>query len=117
MDYYNPYNNNVNNNYLSNQSIISPQYQGYVPQSNNQMGNPPIQNNNPPNNQSWNNSIQQINNPINEKEYILLDGSTPNKKKKYVFVEEVDVPSPSFTLDDIKKIISDEFDRRFGEEK
>ena len=56
-------------------------------------------------------------------EYILLDGSAPNKKKKYVFVGEIDMqtnvvqPLPSFTLEDIRKVIAHEFDVRFGEEK
>ena len=52
-----------------------------------------------------------------EKEFILLDGSTPNKKKKYVFVGEIDITQPVFSLEDIRKIVSDEFDRRFGEEE
>ena len=57
------------------------------------------------------------------REYILLDGSAPNKKRKYVFVGEVDMqtnsvnPLPSFSLEDIRKIVSHEFDVRFGEEK
>ena len=56
-------------------------------------------------------------------EYILLDGSTPNKKRKYVFVGEVDMqtnvvqPLPSFTLEDVRKVVAREFDVRFGEEK
>lgn len=56
-------------------------------------------------------------------EYILLDGSAPNKKRKYVFVGEVDMqinaiqPLPSFTLDDVRKVVAREFDVRFGEEK
>ena len=56
-------------------------------------------------------------------EYILLDGSTPNKKRKYVFVGEVDMqtnavqPLPSFTLEDVRKVVAHEFDVRFGEEK
>ena len=56
-------------------------------------------------------------------EYILLDGSAPNKKRKYVFVGEVDMqtnavqPLPSFTLDDVRKVVAHEFDVRFGEEK
>ena len=52
-----------------------------------------------------------------EKEFILLDGSTPNKKRKYVFVGEIDITQPVFSLEDIRKIVSDEFDRRFGEEE
>ena len=56
-------------------------------------------------------------------EYILLDGSAPNKKRKYVFVGEVDMqtnavqPLPSFTLEDVRKVVACEFDVRFGEEK
>lgn len=56
-------------------------------------------------------------------EYILLDGSAPNKKRKYVFVGEVDMQTnaiqslPSFTLEDVRKVIAHEFDVRFGEEK
>ena len=58
-----------------------------------------------------------------EKEYILMDSNVPNKKKKYVYVGEVDAPinnftqQQSFTLDDIRAIIAKEFDTRFGEEK
>ena len=56
-------------------------------------------------------------------EYILLDGSAPNKKRKYIFVGEVDMqtnavqPLPSFTLEDVRKVVAHEFDVRFGEEK
>lgn len=56
-------------------------------------------------------------------EYILLDGSAPNKKRKYVFVGEVDMqtnvvqPLPSFTLEDVRKVVAREFDVRFGEDK
>lgn len=56
-------------------------------------------------------------------EYILLDGSAPNKKRKYVFVGEVDMqtnavqPLPSFTLEDVRRAVAHEFDVRFGEEK
>ena len=56
-------------------------------------------------------------------EYILLDGSAPNKKRKYVFVGEVDIqtnvvtPLPSFTLEDVRNVVAHEFDARFGEEK
>lgn len=56
-------------------------------------------------------------------EYILLDGSAHNKKRKYVFVGEVDMqtnvmqPLPSFTLEDVRKVVAHEFDVRFGEEK
>lgn len=65
-------------------------------------------------------SSQQAQNPV---EYILLDGSAPNKKRKYVFVGEVDMqtnaiqPLPSFTLEDVRKVVASEFDVRFGEEK
>lgn len=56
-------------------------------------------------------------------EYILLDGSASNKKRKYVFVGEVDMqtnaiqPLPSFSLEDVRQIVAHEFDVRFGEEK
>lgn len=56
-------------------------------------------------------------------EYVLLDGSAPNKKRKYVFVGEVDMqtnavqPLPSFTLEDVRRVVAREFDVRFGEEK
>ena len=56
-------------------------------------------------------------------EYILLDGSAPNKKRKYIFVGEVDIqtnvvqPLPSFTLEDVRNVVAREFDARFGEEK
>lgn len=99
----------------SNNNLIQPSPPQYIPQNNNQSFwngnyNMPMQN------------IQQspaqpnIQNP-NEKEFILLDGSAPNKKRKYVFVEEIDVTQPVFSLEDIRKIVSDEFDRRFGEEE
>lgn len=98
-----------------NGNIVHPNPPQYIPQNNNQnfwngSYNIPMQN------------IQQspaqpnIQNQ-NEKEFILLDGSTPNKKRKYVFVEEIDVTQPVFSLEDIRKIVSDEFDRRFGEEE
>ena len=63
---------------------------------------------------------QQSQDPV---EYILLDGSAPNKKRKYVFVGEVDMqtnvvqPLPSFSLEDIRSVVAREFDVRFGEEK
>ena len=132
----NSYNNNIgtntiDNNYMnggkgttsftnnmvtqSNNNLIQPSPPQYIPQNNNQTFwnssyNMPMQN------------IQQspaqpnIQNQ-NEKEFILLDGSAPNKKRKYVFVEEIDVTQPVFSLEDIRKIVSDEFDRRFGEEE
>lgn len=98
-----------------NGNIVHPSPPQYIPQNNNQTFwngnyNMPMQN------------IQQspaqsnIQNQ-NEKEFILLDGSAPNKKRKYVFVEEIDVTQPVFSLEDIRKIVSDEFDRRFGEEE
>lgn len=99
----------------SNNNLIQPNSPQYIPQNNNQSFwngnyNMPVQN------------IQQfpaqpnIQNQ-NEKEFILLDGSAPNKKRKYVFVEEIDVTQPVFSLEDIRKIVSDEFDRRFGKEE
>ena len=65
-------------------------------------------------------SSQQTQDPV---EYILLDGSAPNKKRKYVFVGEVDMqtnvvqPLPYFSLEDVKNVVAHEFDVRFGEEK
>lgn len=65
-------------------------------------------------------SSQQTQDPV---EYILLDGSAPNKKRKYVFVGEVDMqtnvvqPLPYFSLDDVRNVVAREFDARFGEEK
>lgn len=127
--------NNVNPNYqgVSQNTPIDNSYmnggKNIIPQSNNNMihSSPPqfIPQNN--NQTFWNgnynmpmqNSSQtsaQSNNQ-NEKEFILLDGSSPNKKRKYVFVEEIDVTQPVFSLEDIRKIVSDEFDRRFGEEE
>ena len=136
MDYKN-YNNNVNymqqpigqgqvnyNNYTPSQTEGYPNIPNINSQNNINMNTPgmstPVQNNmyNPPNYQFWNVPNQQSFPNINEKEYILLDGTNPNKKKKYVYVGEVDVSnSNNISLEDIKKIISDEFDRRFGEEK
>ena len=105
----NSYNNNIgtntiDNNYMnggkgttsftnnmvtqSNNNLIQPSPPQYIPQNNNQT--------------FWNSR---------------LDGSAPNKKRKYVFVEEIDVTQPVFSLEDIRKIVSDEFDRRFGEEE
>lgn len=63
---------------------------------------------------------QQTQDPV---EYILLDGSAPNKKRKYVFVGEVDMqtnvvqPLPYFSLEDVRNVVAREFDARFGEEK
>ena len=68
----------------------------------------------------YNQSSQQMQDMT---EYILLDGSAPNKKRKYVFVGEVDMqtnvvtPLPSFTLEDVRNVVAREFDARFGEEK
>lgn len=67
--------------------------------------------------------IQQPVQQSNTTEYILIPTGTPNRMKKYVLVGEVDMqtnavtPLPPFSLDDIKKTISHEFDIRFGEEK
>jgi len=127
--------NNVNSNYqgVSQNTPIDNNYmnggKNIIPQSNNNMIHPSPPQFIPQNtNQTfWNgnynmpmqNSSQtpvQSNNQ-NEKEFILLDGSTPNKKKKYVFVGEIDITQPVFSLEDIRKIVSDEFDRRFGEEE
>lgn len=101
-------NNYYNNNpYYNNQFI--PPLNNYIPLNNGQI------------NWNQNGNQNQLNQNIdinsNEKEFILLDGSSPNKKRKYVFVEEIDVPQPIFSLEDIRKIVSDEFDRRFGEDK
>lgn len=98
--YYNGQDNNRNN--FSAQNNLGNNY--YIPNI-----HTPV-----PNYQNfWNTQ----NNQSIEKEYILLDGSAPNKKKKYVFVEEVEVPNTGFSLDDVRKVVSEEFDRRFGEEK
>ena len=98
-------NNYYNNNYLQPQN-------NYIPLNNGQTNWSQNGNQNQLNQLSLNNNINSI-----EKEFILLDGSSPNKKRKYVFVEEIDVPQPIFSLEDIRKIVSDEFDRRFGEDK
>jgi len=132
----NSYNNtnyqatNIDNNYMNgnkggtpytgnmvtqpNGNIVQPSPPQYIPQNNSQSFwngnyNKPMQNNQYP-------SIQSDIQNQDEKEFILLDGSTPNKKKKYVFVGEIDITQPVFSLEDIRKIVSDEFDRRFGEE-
>ena len=116
---------NSNNNYQNNQILTDNNYinggKGAIVNNNQFIPNPPVSTGNMiqgywnNNSNNYSQQPQQIN--MNEKEYILLDGSTPNKKRKYVFVEEVDVSLPIFSLDDIRKIISDEFDKRFGEEK
>ena len=103
-----------NNPYYQN-SAVNP-YAGYQQWGNYQ---PPVQSQPSPQIQY----TQQTQQAQDATEYILLDGSTPNKKKKYIFVGEVDIqtnavqPLPSFTLDDVRKVIAHEFDVRFGEEK
>ena len=96
-------------------NVVSPSPPQYIPQNNNQSFwngnyNKPMQN-------IQYTSVQSDIQNQDEKEFILLDGSTPNKKKKYVFVGEIDITQPVFSLEDIRKIVSDEFDRRFGEEE
>lgn len=117
-----PQNTPIDNNYMNggkniipqpNNNMVHPSPPQFIPQNNNQTFwngnyNMPMQN-------SSQTPVQSNNQ--NEKEFILLDGSSPNKKKKYVFVEEIDVTQPVFSLEDIRKIVSDEFDRRFGEEE
>ena len=132
----NSYNNtnyqttNIDNNYMNgnkggtpytgnmvtqpNGNIVQPSPPQYIPQNNNQSFwngnyNKPMQN-------IQYTSVQSDIQNQDEKEFILLDGSTPNKKRKYVFVGEIDITQPIFSLEDIRKIVSDEFDRRFGEE-
>lgn len=114
----------INSNYINggkntipqpNNNIVQPNPPQFTPQNNNQTFwnnnyNMPMQNVQQPSVQS---NIQNQ----DEKEFILLDGSTPNKKRKYVFVGEIDITQPVFSLEDIRKIVSDEFDRRFGEEE
>ena len=95
-------------------NVVQPSPPQYIPQNNNQSFwnsnyNKPMQN-------IQYTSVQSDIQNQDEKEFILLDGSTPNKKKKYVFVGEIDITQPVFSLEDIRKIVSDEFDRRFGEE-
>lgn len=112
----------VDNNYMNGgknvfqqpNTMVQPNPPQYIPQNTNQTFwngnyNIPIQNTQQP-------SVQSDIQNQNEKEFILLDGSTPNKKRKYVFVGEIDITQPVFSLEDIRKIVSDEFDRRFGEE-
>ena len=125
----NSYNNtnyqttNIDNNYMNGNkggtsytgNIIQPSPPQYIPQNNNQSfwnGNY----NKPMQNVQYSSAQSDIQNQ-DEKEFILLDGSTPNKKRKYVFVGEIDITQPVFSLEDIRKIVSDEFDRRFGEEE
>ena len=108
-----PYGNTMANQ--SNGNMIQPSPPQYIPQNNNQSFwngnyNKPMQN-------VQYTSVQSDIQNQDEKEFILLDGSTPNKKKKYVFVGEIDITQPVFSLEDIRKIVSDEFDRRFGEEE
>ena len=113
----------VDNNYMNGgknvfqqpNTIVQSNPPQYIPQNTNQTFwngnyNIPIQNTQQP-------SVQSDIQNQNEKEFILLDGSTPNKKRKYVFVGEIDITQPVFSLEDIRKIVSDEFDRRFGEEE
>ena len=118
----------INNNYMNggknipqqNNNIIQPNPPQYTPQNNNQTYcgnyNMPVQNIQQPSIQS---DIQNQNEKefTLKEEFILLDGSTPNKKRKYVFVGEIDITQPVFSLEDIRKIVSDEFDKRFGEEE
>lgn len=136
------YNQQTQQNAIGQQSILNQQTQQQLPQYNYQqsLGNPYYQNSavNPyAGYQQWGNYqntvqtqpstqiqyTQQTQQTQDTTEYILLDGSAPNKKRKYVFVGEVDMqtnavnPLPSFSLEDIRKIVSHEFDVRFGEEK
>ena len=118
-----PQNTPIDNSYMNggknlisqpnNNTIQSSSPPQFIPQNNNQNfwnGNYNIPT------QNFSQNPTQPDNQ-NEKEFILLDGSSPNKKRKYVFVEEIDVTQPVFSLEDIRKIVSDEFDRRFGEEE
>ena len=108
-----PYTGNMTNQLNGN--IVQPSPPQYIPQNNNQSfwnGNY----NKPMQNVQYSSAQSDIQNQ-DEKEFILLDGSTPNKKRKYVFVGEIDITQPIFSLEDIRKIVSDEFDRRFGEEE
>lgn len=100
------YQQTFNNPYYQN-NAVNP-YAGYQQWGNNYQSTPHSQ------------PSQQSQTP---EEYILLDGSAPNKKRKYVFVGEVDMqtnvvqPLPTFTLEDVRKVVAREFDIRFGEEK
>lgn len=110
-----PYNYNqqsFNNPYYQT-SAVNP-YSGYQQWGNYQNQQQPIQQ------QQLIQNTQQAQDSV---EYILLDGSAPNKKRKYVFVGEVDMqtnvvqPLPYFSLDDVRNVVAREFDARFGEEK
>lgn len=121
----------VDNNYMNNNKNGTSFTNGMINQPNGNMVHSTLPQYIPQNNNqnfwngNYNMSMQNIQqSPAqpniqnqNEKEFILLDGSAPNKKRKYVFVEEIDVTQPVFSLEDIRKIVSDEFDRRFGEEE
>lgn len=136
------HNQQIQPNGISQQSMLNQQTQQQLPQYNYQQSfnNPYYQNSavNPyAGYQQWGNYQNTIQSqPLQQTqytqsnqqsqdttEYILLDGSAPNKKRKYVFVGEVDMqtnvvqPLPSFTLDDIRNVVAREFDVRFGEEK
>ena len=136
------HNQQTQQNAIGQQSMLNQQAQQQLPQYNYQqsLGNPYYQNTavNPyAGYQQWGNyqntvqaqpsqQIQYTQQPQQTQdttEYILLDGSAPNKKRKYVFVGEVDMqtnvvqPLPSFTLEDIRSVVAREFDVRFGEEK
>lgn len=139
------HNQQTQQNVIGQQSMLNQQVQQQLPQYNYQqpLGNPYYQSTavNPyAGYQQWGNyqntvqtqplqqaqytqqasPTQRSQDPV---EYILLDGSAPNKKRKYVFVGEVDMqtnmvqPLPSFTLEDIRSVVAREFDVRFGEEK
>lgn len=136
------HNQQTQQNTIGQQSILNQQVQQQLPQYNYQqsLGNPYYQNTavNPyAGYQQWGNYqntvqtqplqqaqyTQQTQQTQDVTEYILLDGSAPNKKRKYVFVGEVDMqtnvvtPLPSFTLEDVRNVVAREFDARFGEEK
>lgn len=106
------YNQQAFNNPYYQNTAVNP-YAGYQ-----QFGNYQNQPQQQPQQTQYQNQNQQSNT-----EYILLDGSAPNKKRKYVFVGEVDMqtnviqPLPSFTLEDVRNVVAHEFDVRFGEEK
>ena len=123
----------ADNNMISQQMMQTQQPQQQLPQYNYQQTfNTPYYQNNAVNPyagyQQWGNyQTTQQSQPSQQsqtpEEYILLDGSAPNKKRKYVFVGEVDMqtnvvqPLPTFTLEDVRKVVAREFDIRFGEEK
>ena len=106
------YNQQAFNNPYYQTAAVNP-YAGYQ-----QFGNYQNQPQQQPQQTQYQNQNQQSNT-----EYILLDGSAPNKKRKYVFVGEVDMqtnviqPLPSFTLEDVRNVVAHEFDVRFGEEE